>query len=294
MNVVEVSGLEKRYGKVAALDGFDLRVPQGCLLGFLGPNGAGKTTTLRILMGFIRGDAGMARVLGRDVWRDATWIHAEVGYLPGDVRFPDWQSGQAFLDFCDEMRGGGHMVEARRLLERFGLNAGRRIREYSRGMLQKLGLIQAMMHRPPLLIMDEPGTGLDPLVLQTLYEELRAVTAEGRTVLFSSHILSEVEQLCDRVVIIRAGRLIEDSEIAALRARAIRRIEFRPTRAIPDRRSLPAGFQLDESANGLVCGAWSGRTDDLLAWLRQLGAEDLTIAPPGLDDLFRAYYGNGS
>lgn len=290
MFAIEVSDLQKHYGSVAALAGFDLRVPQGCLLGFLGPNGAGKTTTLRILMGFIRSSAGTARVLGMHAWRDATRIHSLVGYLPGDVRFPDWHSGRAFLEFCDAMRGGGHMAEAQRLLTRFGLNARRRIREYSRGMLQKLGLVQAMMHRPPLLIMDEPSTALDPLVLEVLYDEIRAITAEGRTVLFSSHILSEVERLCDRVAIIRDGRLIEDSTITELRSRAIRRVEFRPTRQNAGDHPFPSGFEPSESVEGLVAGAWKGQTDELLAWLRAVGAEELTISPPSLEDLFRTYY----
>ncbi len=290
MNVIETKSLVKRYGRVEALAGLDLRVPKGSIFGFLGPNGAGKTTTLRILMGLLRPTTGAATVLGLDAWRESTRVCAQVGYLPGDVRFPDWMTGGAFLAFCNDARGGGGREAIERLRERLDLNLDRRIRDYSRGMRQKLGVIQAMMHRPPLLVLDEPTLALDPLVQQTLYDELRTVAAEGRTVLFSSHTLSEVERLCDRVAIIRAGRLIEDSTIAILRQRALRRIEFRLRDGADRGLQFPDGLAAVIGQDGAVSATWKGPVDRLLAWLAGVPIADVTIGPPSMEDLFAAYY----
>jgi len=290
MNVVETRGLVKRYGAVEALAGLDLVVPKGSIFGFLGPNGAGKTTTLRILLGLLRPTAGSAKVLGLDAWKDSTAIRARVGYLPGDVHFPDWMTGAAFLAFCDQARCGGARDEINRLSDRFDLNPNRKIRDYSRGMKQKLGLIQAMMHRPELLILDEPGLSLDPLIQQIMYEEIRSVVAKGRTVLFSSHTLSEVEQLCDRVAIIRAGKLIEDSTVDDLRLRAVRRVVFRLKNKDPAKVTYPHGLEPRTGADGVVTATWTGEMDRLLAWLAEAGVADVTIGPPDLEDLFFAYY----
>ena len=290
MDAVETRGLVKRYGTIEALAGLDLCVPAGSIFGFLGPNGAGKTTTLRILVGLLRSTAGSATVLGLDAWKDSTAIRARVGYLPGDVHFQDWMTGSAFLAFCDQARGGRGGVEIRRLCERFDLDIRRRIRDYSRGMKQKLGLIQALMHRPELMILDEPGSALDPLIQQVLYEELRAAAADGRTVLFSSHTLSEVEQLCDGVAIIRDGRLIEDSTVAELRRRAVRRVTFRLKRGEPSEAKYPDGLDARFDGDGVVTATWTGEVDRLVAWLAETGVCDLTIGPPDLEDLFFAYY----
>ncbi|MCG8404377.1 MAG: ABC transporter ATP-binding protein [Phycisphaerales bacterium] len=290
MNVIETQSLIKTYGSIQALAGLNLEVPKGSIFGFLGPNGAGKTTTLRILVGLLRSTTGRATVFGKDVWRDSKVICSNVGYLPGDVRFHDWMTGRAYLSFCDQARGNGAMAEIERLQSRFDLHLNRRIRDYSRGMKQKLGLMQALMHRPDLLILDEPGTALDPLVQQTLYEELRAVAADGRTVLFSSHTLSEVEQLCDRVAIIRGGRLIESGTIAALRERAVRRVEFRLKGGDPARLAYPEGFDAHVGGDGVVTATWKGEVDRLLSWLATVKLADVSIGPPSLEDLFAAYY----
>lgn len=290
MNVIQTQELVKTYGAVQALAGLNLRVPKGSIFGFLGPNGAGKTTTLRILVGLLRSTTGRATVFEKDVWRDSKAICSNVGYLPGDVRFHDWMTGGAFLSFCDQARGNGAEAEIERLRTRFNLNLNRRIRDYSRGMKQKLGLIQALMHRPDLLILDEPGTALDPLVQQMLYQELRAAAADGRTVLFSSHTLSEVEQLCDRVAIIRAGRLIEDSTITELRQRALRRVDFRLKRQDAGGIEYPEGLDARVGGDGVVTATWKGEVNRLLSWLAATDVADVTIGPPNLEDLFSAYY----
>lgn len=293
MNVIEIHRLVKTYGRLRALDDFSLSVPQGSIFGFLGPNGAGKTTTIRILLGLLRRTAGDARVFGGNAWRDRTAIAARVGYLPGDVRFQERLTGQAFLAFCDRARGGGHAAEISRLAKRFDLQLDRRIRKYSRGMKQKLGLIQAMMHRPELMILDEPGSALDPLVLQTLYDELRAAAADGRTILFSSHTLSEVDQLCDRVAVIRRGRLVESGNMAALRGRAPRRVTFKLANDA-SMAALPSGaFHRTEGADGRVTGTWVGETRAMLDWLRSMQITDVEIGPPTLEELFFRLYREG-
>lgn len=294
--IVETEKLTKRYGEHRALDQLALRVPVGSMFGFLGPNGAGKTTALRILVGLLRPSSGQACVYGMDAWRQSTKICERVGYLPGDVRFPQHLTGAAFLNFCNAMRGGQCTAEIERLRGRFELNLTRRIREYSRGMKQKLGLIQAMMHRPELLILDEPTTGLDPLVQQTLYDELRAVTLQGRTVLFSSHTLSEVEELCDRVAIIRSGRLIEDSTIDMLKTRALRHVELRLKAGAKsaDLAAPPEGLGKLVWQNGSATGTWQGDMQPLLGWLTAIGVADVTIGAPDLEDLFAAYYRDDS
>jgi len=290
VNVIEIDRLVKTYGDLRALDAFSLAIPKGAIFGFLGPNGAGKTTTIRILLGLLSSSSGASRVFGLDCWRDRTKIAARVGYLPGDVRFLSRQSGRAFLNFCDYARGGTSAAEMTRLAGRFQLDLDRRIRDYSRGMKQKLGLIQALMHRPELMILDEPGTALDPLVLQTLYDELRGAAAEGRSILFSSHTLSEVDQLCDCVAVIRAGRLVESGAMSELRARAPRRILF----ALEPGASLieaPHGaFHRGANADNRIVGTWIGDTQTLLDWLRAMRLTDLEIGPPTLEEMFHRLY----
>jgi ABC-2 type transport system ATP-binding protein len=290
VKVIETANLAKSYGSIQALAGIDLCVPHGSIFGFLGPNGAGKTTAMRILVGLLRATRGSATVLGMDAWRESTAIRKQIGYLPGDVRLHEWMSGRAFLAFCNRTRGGGSDREIERLRGRFDLNLDRRIRDYSRGMKQKLGLISALMHRPALLILDEPTTALDPLVAATLHDELRQAAGDGRTILFSSHTLSEVEQLCDRVAIIRDGRIVEDSRIDDLRKRALRRVELRMERSEYQTLRPPADWLELECRDGLAVGSWKGSVSDLLAWLNSLKVRDVTINPPDLEDLFATYY----
>lgn len=292
MNAVETQGLSKRYGAVRAVEGLDLRVPAGSLFGFLGPNGAGKTTTIRMLMGLLRPSAGSACVLGRDIRRDSVDIRRRVGYLPGDLRLYEGLIGRALLDFAARTRGIDCHTEISRLAERLELDLSRRIRGYSRGMKQKLGLIAALMHRPEMLILDEPTTALDPLVQHVLCDELRAAARRGTTVLFSSHVLAEVESLCEQVAIVRAGRLVEHDRIENLRTRAARRVEF--TVVNGQSPEPPAGLRVRTKAGGRIIGAWSGPVQPLVRWLADSGAGDVTIGPPDLEELFLAYYGDGA
>jgi ABC-2 type transport system ATP-binding protein len=290
MAAIVTQDLCKRFGPHEVLHQVNLRVPVGSRFGFLGPNGAGKTTAIRILLGLLRASAGSARILDQDVWRRGPHIRAEVGYLPGDVRFYDGLTGRATLAFLDAARGSASRDEIKRLTERFDLELDKRVRDYSRGMKQKLGLIQALMHRPKLLILDEPTVSLDPLIREVLYEELRNVAAEGRTVLFSSHTLSEVEGLCDHVAILREGRLIEQERIEVLRQRAVRHLElvFEPEGRPAE--LPPQGLTVTHESDTALWGTWVGPVDPLLSWLTRGHVRDMTIAPPDLADLFLAYY----
>jgi ABC-2 type transport system ATP-binding protein len=295
MDAIAIHNLTKHYGRNVALRDLSLRVTPGRLFGFLGPNGAGKTTAIRILLGLLPATRGRAELLGRDAWRDGPALRAQVGYLPGDVRFYDWLTGRATLAFLDAARRSRAAAEIQRLIERFDLDLDRRVRDYSRGMKQKLGLIAALMHRPQVLILDEPTVALDPLIRQELYAELRQAAAQGRTVLFSSHTLAEVEELCDEVGILRNGRLIEQERMDVLRARALRHVEVRfdvAARSSPPP-PPPEGLRVLEQSAAHLRGTWSGPVERLLAWLAACSVADVTIAPPELDELFLAYYAAG-
>lgn len=289
MAAIETVDLCKRFGPREVLHRVNLVVAEGELFGFLGPNGAGKSTTIRILLGLLRASSGRALVVGRDAWRDGPAARRQIGYLPGDIRFYDHLTGRATLAFLNAARGGGCDGEIRRLSDRFDLDLDKPVRRYSRGMKQKLGLIQALMHRPRLVILDEPTTALDPLIRESLYAELRRIAGEGRTVLFSSHTLAEVEELCDEVAIVRDGVLIEQEQISVLRQRAVRHVEL----VARDGGSLttpPSGLRVLARDGGALRGTWVGPVEPLLAWLAANPIDDVTIAPPNLEDLFLAYY----
>ena len=290
MDALVTKDLCKSYGRHEVLHQVNLRVPTGCLFGFLGPNGAGKTTAIRVLLGLLRASAGRAQVLGRDVWSEGPTLRADVGYLPGEVRLYDHLTGRATLAFMGAARGGGAAKEVRRLVDRLDLDLNKRVRNYSRGMKQKLGLIQALMHRPRLLVLDEPTIALDPLVRQTLFDELRRAADEGRTVFFSSHTLGEVEELCDVVAILRDGRLIAQERIEVLRTRAVRHVEIVLAAGATSTGPPPPGLQVLQQTATRIAATWTGPIEALLAWLTGRPVQDLTIAPPDLEDLFMTYY----
>jgi ABC-2 type transport system ATP-binding protein len=295
MNVIRTESLRKLYGRHVALRDVSLRVEAGRLFGFLGPNGAGKTTTIRILLGLLRATSGAARIFDQDVWSDGPLVRREIGYLPGDVRLYDRLTGRATLEFFAAARRRDCADEIRRLRSLFDLDLHRRVRNYSRGMKQKLGLIQALMHRPRLVILDEPTVSLDPLVREALFEELRRVAADGRTVFFSSHTLSEVEALCDDVAILRQGRLIEQERIEVLRTRALRHVEVRFDPVLPRPPQLPDGLHVLSEHDNLLEATWTGPVAGLFDWLARVRPRDATVARPDLEDLFLAYYdGSGN
>ncbi|TQJ30990.1 ABC-2 type transport system ATP-binding protein [Microbacterium sp. SLBN-146] len=214
--LIHVRDLRKNYGRTAALDGFDLDVAEGEVHGFLGPNGAGKSTTLRILLGLARASSGTATVFGRDPWRHATEITADIAYVPGDVALWPNLTGGETIDLLLRLRGGGSTTERERLVEEFDFDPRKKARTYSKGNRQKVALIAALARPARLYVLDEPTSGLDPLMEAAFRREIDRVRAGGATVLLSSHILSEVSQLCDRVTIIRDGRTVQTSTMAEI------------------------------------------------------------------------------
>src|SRR5690348_10997388 len=231
--IIETEKLTKSYGPHRGIIDVDLAVEQGEVFGFLGPNGAGKTTTIRLLLDLIRPTRGSARVFGLDATRDAVAIHKRVGYLPGEFTLYDRLTGGQTLEYFANLHGGVERDYQRSLVERLDLDPSRRFREYSKGNKQKVGLVAALQHRPELLVLDEPTSGLDPLVQQAFFQILREAVAEGRTVFLSSHVLSEAEKTCDRVALIRDGRLVRVARVDALRDLAVHEVELRFAEPVP-------------------------------------------------------------
>ncbi|MFQ5503974.1 MAG: ABC transporter ATP-binding protein [Planctomycetota bacterium] len=290
-NRIETEGLTKHYGSRVGIEGLSLSVSGGSIFGFLGPNGAGKTTTIRILLGFLRAASGSAKVFGRDCWRESPEIRRRVGYLPGDLRLYPWMHGREALRLASAAHGFDVDARGSELLDYFELDPTVRVRSMSRGMRQKLGLVLALAHDPEALILDEPTTGLDPLTQGRLYARLRELASRGRVIFFSSHVLSEVEDLCDRVAILRAGHLVADETLDALRQRAGRAVTFRWQKGEgEDIDRVPGFLEVHEKrADVWDCGLL-GPVSELLEWLRDKPVRDLSVAPPDLDTLFRRYY----
>ena len=289
-DVIRVEGLVKSYGDFRALDGLDLQVTRGEVHAFLGPNGAGKSTTMRVLLGLLRADAGTVRVLGGDPWTDVEELHRRLAYVPGDVSlWPGLTGGQA-IDLLGRLRGG--LDEARRahLVERFELDPTKRGRQYSKGNKQKVALVAALSSDVELLLLDEPTSGLDPLMEAVFQEEIALEKERGRSVLLSSHILSEAEALADRVSIIRDGRVVETGTLQQLRARA--RSTIRAALERPPSGLDGWAFAHDARLEGSVLTASIEDRDMTLAMetLAAHGVTSLTVAPPSLEDLFLRHY----
>lgn len=291
MAVIATEKLTRRYGSRLAVDQLDLQVRAGTLYGFLGPNGAGKTSAIRVLLGFLRASAGRARVFGLDCWKDSARIKADVGYLPGDLRLYSWMTCVSALSLVGHVRGRDVRAHGMELAILFDLEPDVPVRKMSRGMRQKLGLILAMAHRPRLLVLDEPSASLDPLIQGHLYRRLRELTASGVTVFFSSHTLDEVERLCDRVAILRKGRLIAEESLDDLRARAKRRVTITwETPAEAHSIDVPS-FLGHLSHDGRVWTAdLEGPVTDLVRWCANHPIDDLSIERPDLASLFQQYY----
>ena len=293
---LELADLTYSYGKRRGIVGLTLAVREGEIFGFLGPNGAGKTTTIRQLMGLLRPSGGSARVFGLDCWRDAPAVKRRVGFLPGEIRLYERLTCAEFLDFFAAFRPGS--AERRRALsERLDLDLGVHIRQLSKGNRQKLALVQALMHDAPLLILDEPSSGLDPLMQEELLALLREERGRGKTIFLSSHQLPEVEQIAQRVAIIREGRLVAVEEVAQLKARRERRMEV-ALRAPVDagRFANLAGVRVIDADPGgcqLALGV-CGEPGPLLRLLAELPVADFTFGPPDLEGVFLHYYADGA
>jgi ABC-2 type transport system ATP-binding protein len=291
--VIQTEKLTKTYGIYRGITEVDLDVQQGEIFGFLGPNGAGKTTTMRILLDLIRPSSGRAEVFGIETTADPVAIHRRVGYLPGEFDLYDRLSGADTLTYFANLRGGVDRGYVAELVERLGLDPSRRFREYSKGNKQKVGLIVALQHKPDLLILDEPTAGLDPLVQQTFFQIVRDARAEGRTVFLSSHIIDEVDRTCDRVAIIREGRLVQVDRIETIRQLAFHHVELSFSAPV-----APAIFEAISGVDEVVADGSvvrmrvSGPIGAVLTAAAPHALIDVVSREPNLEDVFLAQYGS--
>jgi ABC-2 type transport system ATP-binding protein len=309
MEAIVTAGLTKRYGRatrsihvpgrgpgtgaeIRALEDLSVEVHEGEIFGFLGPNGAGKSTTIRLLLGFLHPTAGSGSVFGLDIVRDSVEIRRRTGYLPGGIALYDTLTGERLLDYLAAMTGRPPVRRAE-LCEQLELSEAtlrRLVRDYSRGMRQKIGIVQALQHDPELAILDEPTEGLDPLMQRAFYSILDDLKAAGRTVFFSSHVLSEVERLCDRVAIVRRGRLVALENVDALLARRKRNVEMRVSAAPPVLEGVPGVSNVTVAPDGRITCQLEGDVGPFVAALRNARIVDLTIEPAHLEEAFLELY----
>lgn len=292
--VIQTESLTKDYGAHRAITDVGLEVREGEVFGYLGPNGAGKSTTIRILMDFIRATEGRAAVFGLDSRANSQDIRRRTAYLPGDVTLYDRMTGGELLEYFANLSGGVDRGHVERLSERLDCELDKPIKALSRGNRQKIGLVQAFMHRSELIIMDEPSSGLDPLMQQEFYALVEEVKAEGRTVFISSHIMPEVERVCDRVGIIRRGELVTVEDIDTLKERAFHKVELHFSHPVP--RYLFAGLpgvQDVEAEGSVVTCTVVGKPDALVKAAARFEVVKLVSHEPNLEDVFLSYYGDG-
>jgi ABC-2 type transport system ATP-binding protein len=287
---IAVAGLHKSFGRTHALDGLDLDVETGEVHGFLGPNGAGKSTAIRVLLGLLRADAGAARVLGRDPWRDAVEVHRRIAYVPGDVTLWRNLSGGEVIDLYGRLRGGLDRRRRAELIDRFELDPTKKGRTYSKGNRQKVALVAAFASDVDLLILDEPTSGLDPLMEEVFQRCIREERERGRTVLLSSHILGEVEELCDRVSIVRKGRTVESGSLADLRHLTRTSVSAELAGPPDGLARLPGVHGLDVRGHRVRFQVDTDRLDAVLRSLTASGVRSLTSTPPTLEELFLRHY----
>ena len=290
---IETRGLTKYYGDHPGVLDVDLEVPAGSAFGFLGPNGAGKTTMIRLLLDLLRPTRGSATMLGLDSTRDAVAVHARLGYLPGEPALYEDLTAREHVRWLGRLRGGVADARMEELAGRLELSLDRRIGDLSRGNRQKVGLLQAFVHEPELLILDEPTSGLDPLVQHTFHELVREVVAVGRTVFVSSHVLAEVQEICDRVGIVRAGRLVTVEHVTTLRERSLRKVVVRFADGVPLELARLPGVHDLRNEQSRATFHLEGEIDPLLKVLARHRVLDLQITSADLEDVFLRFYRDG-
>lgn len=290
--MIELKDLKKTYGKVKALDGLTMSVRNGEIMGLVGPNGAGKTTAIRILLGLLRKDSGTAKVFEEDAWKEASQIHSRLAYVPGDVNFWDNLTGGEVIDLLGRLRG--NLDEARRgkLIRRFSFDPTKKCRTYSKGNRQKLSLIAAFASDVELYILDEPSSGLDPLMYAVFKECVKEAKEAGKTVLLSSHILAEVEELCDRVSVIREGIIVESGSVEEMRhlSRLVVRVDLKESPTGIDK--MKALHNLEEDGKTIRFQVDDEALQDVLRQLLDYGIVNLVSHPPTLEELFMRHYGD--
>lgn len=292
---VQLTGLGKRFGKNVALDGVSLTIEPGEVFGYLGPNGAGKTTTIRLLMGMLRPTFGQAQVFGLDSWRDPVEVHRLVGYVPGEPALYDKLTGRQHITYFASLRHRDDSRRAAELADRLDLDLTRPARVLSRGNRQKLTVVLAVMSAPRLLVLDEPSSGLDPLVQQVFHAMLREHTAQGGTVLLSSHVLAEVQRVADRIGVVRHGKLIAVERLQDLAAKSLHRVRASFTEDVSavDFSGIPGVRDLMVGDRTMTCSAPQPALDALLKKVSRWAVDDFDCAEAELEETFLAYYGTG-
>lgn len=287
--VIDIEGLTKHFGAIQALGGLDLHVAGGEVHAFIGPNGAGKSTTIRVLLGLLRADGGSVSLLGGDPWRDGVRLHRRVGYVPGDVVLWPAMTGGEAIDLLGRLRGGLDERRRAELVDRFELDCTKRGRQYSKGNRQKVAIIAALCSDVDLLILDEPTSGLDPVMEAVFQQEIAAEKAAGRSVLLSTHILSEAESLADRLSIIRGGVIVEAGSLTELRRRT-RSVVTATLDHAPSGPDLRNFHDVRQEGSSFVAAVDRGALEAAMRTLTECGMHSLTVRPPSLEDLFLRHY----
>ncbi len=289
--VLEVNNLTKRFGKVTAVNGINMTLNQGEVFGYIGPNGAGKTTTINVLLGILRASSGSVQIFGKDAWSDAVEIHKRISFVPGDVNLWPNLTGGEVIDLFTSLRGKVDVAKRKRLLEMFELDPTKKCRTYSKGNRQKVALVSAFAADSDLYILDEPTSGLDPLMEQVFQECVSEQKNNGKTILLSSHILSEVERLCDRVSIIREGKIIETGTLSELRHLTNITMKVDTIKHIENLEQIKGISGIKRQNNGLSFQVESSEIGNVVAEISRYGVTKLESMPPTLEDLFMRHYG---
>ncbi|WP_164214401.1 ABC transporter ATP-binding protein [Virgibacillus sp. YIM 98842] len=290
MSILKTEGLTKKFGKFTALDGINIEVKPGEVYGFIGPNGAGKSTTIRILLGILKATDGRAEIFGEDVWKQAVELHKRIAYVPGDVNLWPNLTGGEVIDLFTKLRGGNNKNKREELIEKFKLDPTKKCRTYSKGNRQKVALVSAFSSDADLYILDEPTSGLDPLMEQVFQEMVKDVKKEGKSVLLSSHILSEVEKLCDSVGIIREGKIIESGSLEAMRHLTRTHILVKTKNSIPSLENYQGVHEVERTEQGISMQVDTEEMDAVMKHISESGILKLESAPPTLEDLFMRHY----
>ena len=288
--IIEIKNLRKTFGKSIALDGLDLKVKKGEVHGFLGPNGAGKSTTIRILLGMLKKTSGSVKLLDGDPWRDSTSLHRQLAYVPGDVNFWPNLTGGEIIDFIGSLRGGLDPKRREKLIERFELNPRKKFSTYSKGNRQKVALVAALASDVDLYIFDEPTSGLDPLMESVFQDEVIKLKQQGKTVLLSSHILAEVEALCDRITIIRKGKMVETGDLNDIRKKHRITMRISSQKPIMGLKGMAGIYDVDRSGNNTTFEIESIAMNRVLKLLATCDIDSLISEPPNLEHLFMSHY----
>lgn len=290
MKIIEVKGLTKKFGRFTALGQVDLTINEGEIYGFIGPNGAGKSTTIRVLLGMLKSTEGEVKIFGMDAWKDAVKIHKRIAYVPGEANLWPNLSGGEVIDLFLKMRGNGNQQKRDELIERYHLDPTKKCRTYSKGNRQKIALISAFASEADLYILDEPTSGLDPLMEKVFQENVKEAKAAGKSVLLSSHILSEVEKVCDKIAIIREGKIIETGTLSEMRHLTRTQLTIKTKEPVPSLSDIKGVHNPIASVDGLTFQVDTEELSEVIRYISSYGVLKLESAPPTLEDLFMRHY----